>query len=73
MTYRAAYLNDQQGTRLTGPEQAHLSDAELITAALAEALSAGLVDEDEDDPAESYPALTRKQFDDLITIGDRDD
>ena len=38
--YRAAYVGE---TVLTGPEHAHMSDADLVTEALAEARRAGLL------------------------------
>lgn len=59
MSYRAAILeNPAPGgypVPLTGPEHAHLSDADLFAEAWAEAQHAGLI-------GDAYPCITRDQF-----------
>ena len=61
-TYRAAYLAPAQsaGVVMTTEDQAHLSDAELIEAAVAEGRNAGLIGDD----------LTEADFRDQLVIGD---
>lgn len=68
-TYRGAYLENAEHTALTSRDQASLSDADLIAAALAEARAMDIIDEEEDDPDEAYPRLTLAQVREQITIG----
>lgn len=54
-TFRACYFvaaNGQSDMCLTSEDQAHLTDAQLIEAAVAEAREAGLVGDDEHQVAE---------------------
>ena len=62
--YRAAYYISSSGqeTVLTGPEQAHLPDADLIEAAVAEAHNAGIV-------GNEYPQITEEALRQGIRIG----
>ena len=55
-TFRACYFvaaNGQGDLCLTSEDQAHLTDAELVAAAVAEARDAGLIGDDEHQVSES--------------------
>ncbi|BAL23691.1 hypothetical protein [Azoarcus sp. KH32C] len=69
-TYRAAvgFEDNEYACRLTSREQAHLPDAELIAAALAEAISVGIVNPDPKAIDEDLCQLTIEQFMDEIKI-----
>jgi len=65
-TFRACYLvaaDGQSDTLLTDESQAHLPDADLTDAAVAEAVNAGLVG---DEPFQ----IKQEDLRDLLTIGD---
>lgn len=70
--YRAAYFTNSrtgQETVLTYPDQASLSDDDLMKAAVAEAISADIVDAVEEDPEKAYPRLTMQALIDGLNFG----
>ena len=61
-TYRAAYVNYSP---MTSPDEAHLTDAELIEAAVAEAYKTGAIGSAADGGWD-----TEEEFRDALNVGD---
>lgn len=66
-TYRAAYINEMV---LTSEDDAHLSDDDMLKAALEEAKRADLIDESATNAEEAWPRMTAKTFLRDVSIGD---
>ena len=75
-TFRAAYFvtaDGQSDICLTSEDQAHLTDDELIEAAVAEAHNAGLIAESDEDAAHDEDAphfVTEAELRDGLHIGE---